>query len=76
MDAGCERFKTAPMTAVSPKDLPETEYDVVVITIKNPSKANEVKEELVEAGVPEHKIRWFEQKELYWKYAEVCGWIK
>ncbi len=76
MDAGWERFKTAPMTAVSPKDLPETEYDVVVITIKNPSKANEVKEELVEAGVPEHKIRWFEQKELYWKYAEVNGWIK
>ena len=48
----------------------------MVITIKNQTKAREVKEQLMEAGVPEHKIQWFPQKELYWKYAEVNGWIK
>ena len=76
MDAGWEKFQEDPLTIVSPKDLPETEYDVVVITIKNQTKAREVKEQLMEAGVPEHKIQWFPQKELYWKYAEVNGWIK
>ena len=75
MDFDWERFRKDAMTTVSPEELPPAEYDVVVITIKNAAKACEVKRQLEETGVPEHKIRWFEQKEIYWKYAKVNGWI-
>ena len=59
----------------SPEELKETEYDMVVITIKNAVKAREVKEQLIQEGIPEEKIRWFEQKEIYWKFAEANGWL-
>lgn len=59
----------------SPKEWIPAEYDVVVITIKNSFKAAEVKERLIKAGIPACKIKWFEQKEIYWKFAEANGWI-
>ena len=64
------------MEVIPPEDLPQTGYDVLVITIKNPGKAQEVRRQLEGIGIPGHKILWFEQKEIYWKYAEVNGWIK
>ena len=76
LDLGWERFKNDSMETVSLEELLRAEYDVVVITIKNPSKAQEVRGQLVEVGIPEYRIRWFEQKELYWKYAEANGWIR
>ncbi len=76
MDFNWEKFREDVLATVPPKELPEAEYDVVVITIKNASKAREVKRQLAETGVPEYKILWFEQKEIYWKYAEVNGWIE
>lgn len=74
-DFGWERFTADFMTIVSPKKLLETEYDVIVITIKNSVKADEVKRQLIETGIPKEKIRWFEQKEIYWKYADANGWL-
>lgn len=59
----------------SPEERMPTEYDVVVITIKNSLKAAEVKERLIKDGIPACKIKWFEQKEIYWKFAEANGWI-
>ena len=61
---------------VSPEKLLETEYDLIVITIKNRNKADEVKGKLIETGIAKEKILWFEQKEIYWKYAEANGWLK
>lgn len=75
-DFGWEKFKGGPMEVIPPEDLPQTGYDVLVITIKNPGKAQEVRRQLEGIGIPGHKILWFEQKEIYWKYAEVNGWIK
>lgn len=76
MDFGWEKFAEDSLTVVSPEELVHTDYDMVVITIKNVAKMQEVKGQLTETGVPEYKIHWFEQKEIYWKYAEVNGWIK
>lgn len=76
MDFGWEKLKGDPMRADPPESLPQSGYDTLVITIKNPEKAQEVKQRLEGIGIPGHKIRWFEQKEIYWKFAEVNGWIK
>ena len=56
-----------------PKDATGYEYDYIVITYKYAPKAEEIKKELIEAGVLEDKILWFEQKEIFWKYAEDAG---
>lgn len=75
VDEAWERFSGDPLQVLSPRRLPELEYDVVVITIKNPQKAREVRQNLTALGIPEEKLLWFEQKEIFWKYAEVNGWI-
>lgn len=48
-------------------------YDYIVITMKNKTKAEKVKEILSEKGISSDKIIWYEQKELFWKYAEADG---
>lgn len=75
MDFGWEKVQGDSMGAVPPESLPQAGYDTVVVTIKNPVKAQEVKRQLAKIGIPENRILWFEQKEIYWKYAEVNGWI-
>lgn len=75
VDAAWEKLTGAAMQVCPPERLLELEYDAVVITIKNPQKAQEVKSSLVALGISEEKIRWYEQKEIFWKYAEVNGWI-
>ena len=52
------------------------EYDVVLIAIKNERKAAEVRKKLVELGIPCEKIRWYDQKEIFWKYARANGWYE
>ena len=59
----------------SAKQMKEFVFDCIVITIKNKGKAQQVKAQLVELGVAEEKILWFEQPEVYWKYAEAEGWL-
>ena len=48
-------------------------FDYIVITYKYGPKAELVRKELVDAGVPEAKILWFKQKEIFWKYAKDAG---
>lgn len=59
----------------SPLLLPSLEYDFIVITIKNPSKAEEVRKELQDRGISQNKIIWCEQPEVYWRYAKAEGII-
>lgn len=75
VDAAWERFAGEDEPVYPPERLPEMDYDVVIITIKNPPKAREIKNSLIRLGIPEGKLRWYEQKEIFWKYAEVNGWI-
>lgn len=76
IDFAWKRFTGSSQDIAAPDSILQTEYDVLVITIKNPSKACEVKEQLMKIGVPQDKICWFEQKEIYWKCAEANGWLK
>lgn len=72
VDPNYEKCTTEEFPVLSLEYLSELEYDYVVITIKNPTKANEVKEKLAEM-IPMEKILWFEQPEIFWKYAEADG---
>lgn len=49
------------------------EYDFVVITVKYKPRAEELKRKMTEQGILEEKILWFEQKEIFWKYAIDAG---
>ncbi len=48
-------------------------FDSVVIAIKNKEAAMQAKDDLVEAGVHGEMIFWFEQQEIFWKYADAIG---
>ena len=75
VDPAYESMRYSDFMVYSPEKLRQWEYDIVLITVKNPEKAAAIKKELVEAGVSEKKIRWYEQKEIFWKYAKVNGWF-
>lgn len=63
-------------------DFPEKEeldgckYDYILITIKNKSKADSVKNEFISLGIETERILWFEQPEFYWKYAKAQGLLE
>lgn len=52
----------------TPKKIFNSDFDYIVITIKNKGKAMQIKEALVMQKIPEKKILWCEQQEAYWKY--------
>lgn len=74
VDPSCEGKKQDDMEIYAPDKLRCWNYDIVLIAIKNRNKAAEVIEELIEMGILREKIRWYEQKEIFWKYAKVNGW--
>lgn len=56
--------------------LQHIEYDYIVITIKNPAKAEEIKKTLINMNISSDIILWFEQPEAYWKYAKAEGLLR
>lgn len=57
----------------SAEKLQQMQFDVIVIAIKNPGKAKEVKTAFLQRGVHPDKILWVEHPEVYWKYAKAEG---
>lgn len=47
--------------------------DAVVIAIKNENKVKEIKNYLLNIGIPEKDILWTPQPEFFWKYVEAEG---
>lgn len=76
VDFGYERACNGDFHAEPPSMLEKWSYDYIVITIKNAGKAKQVKAKLEELGIAPKKILWFEQKELFWRYAEAEGLLK
>lgn len=56
--------------------LKEIEYDYIVITVKNPEKAEWEREFLKNIGISAEQICWYEQQEIYWKFAEANGYLE
>lgn len=73
IDFGYERMDESDFQVRNPADWAKMEFDVVVITIKNPKKAEEIRRRLCETGMEPSEIYWFEQKELFWRFAEADG---
>ncbi len=79
---GCVDFehkknvKQSQFEIFSPTMLVSWEYDYIVITIKNLSKAKQIELQLIEMGIPAEKIIWQEQPEIFWKYVEADGLIE
>ena len=61
------------MEIQDPKWILDKAYDVVVITIKNRDKADDIRKWLEADGIEANKIKWFEQEEIFWKFAEADG---
>lgn len=77
VDFGYEKFAgSIGLLVQSPDILSELEYDYIVITIKNPTKATQVRMRLEEIGITPEKIIWQEQPEIFWKYAEADGLLE
>lgn len=73
MDFGYETMTGYPFEVKNPSVWRELDFDVVVITIKNPDKAKETAAQLCALGIDPAKIRHFDQKELFWRFAEADG---
>lgn len=57
----------------SPQKILDSEFDYIVITIKNEKKAMEIQERLLKQKVSREKIVWCRQPEGYWRYMEAEG---
>ncbi len=75
VDPSYKRMEDRELTVCSPEELKCWEYDLVLITVKNREKAAGIKMELEKQGIKREKLRWYEQKEIFWKYAKVNGWF-
>lgn len=62
-----------PFDVKSPDLMISSGYDYVVITIKDAIKADEIKKYLLNLGIDGKKIMWFEQDEIFWKFAKADG---
>lgn len=48
-------------------------YDYILIAYKDKQVSERINEQLLKAGIPQNKIIWDEQKEIFWKFAEEAG---
>lgn len=51
-------------------------FDSIVITTKNEDNANKIRSILLKNNIPNSKIFWFKQEEIFWRYANAMGLIK
>jgi hypothetical protein len=73
IDFGYEALKETNAAIQSPNILQQSEYDYIIITVKNKEKARDIRSQLIDLQVPEDKILWFEQKEIWWKFVKADG---
>ena len=75
VDPNYEQIVNDNFEICSPKILADIEYDYILLAYKGKNQADCVKENLLKLGVKESKILWFDQTEIYWKFAEVNGFL-
>lgn len=70
VDFAYESLNSDEFTVESPSAVNNYMYDYIVITIKNPQKAQGVREDLINLGIAGDKILWFDQTEFFWRFAQ------
>ncbi|MDE7177468.1 MAG: glycosyltransferase [Lachnospiraceae bacterium] len=73
IDFSYERLNNEEFVVESPDVTAAYEYDYIVITVKNPQKAQEIRTDLEKLGIVTDKILWFDQTEFFWKFARADG---
>lgn len=73
IDFSYERLNNEEFVVESPDMINDYEYDYVVITIKNPQKAQGIRMDLQKMGIADDKILWFDQTEFFWKFVQADG---
>lgn len=76
IDENFAKMKDNPFAVDSPEKMSGWFYDWVVITIKDANKVQDITQKLIASGVAETKILWFEQPEIFWRFAEAMGLLK
>lgn len=76
IDFAYERLNSEEFVVESPDAINDYEYDYVVITIKNPWKAQAVRLDLQKLGIVNDKILWFDQTEFFWKFVQADGLLE
>ena len=72
----CETVRPDGRIIQSVEKLEQQQYDYIVLVVKNPERAKLEKEFLKSIGIPKEKICWFEQKEVFWRFAEANGYLE
>ena len=73
VDFGADKFGNEPFEVNFPEMLSAVDYDIIVITVKNKGFAGNIRDRLIDIGVPANKIFWFRQDEIFWRFAEADG---
>ena len=73
MDFAYETMAGYPFEVKDPEKWKEYDFDLVVITLKDSKKAEEIKKKLCNLGMDRLQIYHFEQKEIFWKFAKADG---
>lgn len=73
IDFSHERLGSEEFVVESPDVTAAYEYDYIVITVKNPQKAQEIRTDLQKLGIAEEKLLWFDQTEFFWKFVQADG---
>lgn len=73
IDFSHELLNSEEFVVKDPGAVNENEYDFIVITIKNPQKAQDIREDLKKLGIADGRILWFDQTEFFWKFAQADG---
>lgn len=73
IDFEYESLKDTNARIKSPDIVKSLDYDFIVITIKNKEKVQNIRSQLFHLQVPEEKILWFEQREIWWKFVKADG---
>jgi len=73
IDFSYEKLNSEEFVVEPPSVVADDTYDYIVITIKNPQKAGDVREDLIKLDIAEDKILWFDQTEFFWRFAQADG---
>lgn len=73
VDENYEKLSKKEFPVQMPQKIADSEFDYIVITIKNREKAMQVRQGLLEQKIREERIIWCEQPEGYWKYIDAEG---
>lgn len=73
IDFSYERLNSEEFVVESPDVINDHEYDYVVITIKNPQKAQGIRSDLQKLGIEDAKLLWFDQTEFFWRFVRADG---